>query len=212
MKKQLLQALASALLLLSACSNSTLGPSSSEDWFPLTVGNWWLYQYDGSSADGIDTLIYAGSIQKRVTGLIDHNDGFQLYELRSIADITTTEAGSSTTSVDTSFIYLRQTSEEFRLYYSTLSNQYDVLIKYPVTLNETWMLSDSFPGGYEVTDITALLHTPAGNFSNCAVITESWWQFLTREYSYHRGTGLVKRVHSSDYYDAVETLQSFNIQ
>lgn len=200
------------LLLLAACGNSTLGPANSEDWFPLTIGNWWLYDIDGSSIYGADTLIYAGSIERRITDLIDHQDGFLVYELRSIANITITEPDTSTTSADTSFVYLSHTSDELKLYSSTYSSQYEILMKYPVTLNETWMQPDSSSDLYEVTDISAFTCVPAGHFSNCAVITESCWQASTVEHIYHRGTGKLKTVFSTDYFDAEESLRSYNIQ
>ena len=204
--------LVSILLLVAACGNSTSGPSSSEGWFPLAVGNWWLYDVDGISIQGQDTLTYSGSLINRITSLQEHADGFQVYELRSISDINSTSSGNSLTTADTSSVYLQQTAEEFRLYYSTLSSQYDILIKFPVTLGETWLSPDSFPGGFEVTGFDEFIYVPAGGFSNCAVISEAMSPQFVLERSYHEGTGMIELHVSSPFYSGKESLQSYNVQ
>lgn len=213
MRNLVIASVVSALLLVAACGNSTSGPSSSEDWFPLTVGNWWLYEIDGISIQGQDTLTYSGSLINRITSLQDHADGFQVYELRSISDITSTSSGKSLTTADTSSVYLQQTAEELKEYSSITSSAYFVtMIKFPVTLGETWFSPDSLPGGFEVTGFDEFIYVPAGGFSNCAVISEAFFPQFVLERSYHEGTGMIEMQVSSPYYSRTQSLQSYNVQ
>ena len=203
----------SALLLVAACGNSTSGPSSSENWFPLTVGNWWLYEVDGTEISEVDTLTFSGTVIKRITSLQDHEDGFQVYELLSISNITTAYPDTALTRTDTSSVYLQQTAEELNKYSSITSSEYFVtMIKFPVTLGETWPSPDSFPGGFEVTGFDEFIYVPAGGFSNCAVISEAFFPQFVLERSYHEGTGMIKFHVSSPYYSGTQSLQSYNVQ
>lgn len=217
MKILIIVSVVSALLLVAACGNSTSGPSSSEDWFPLTVGNWWLYQVDGFSIEEADTLAFSGTIVKRITSLQGHADGFQVYELRSISEIAHICSDTTLTLTDTSFVYLQQTAEELKEYRSTTSSAYSVtMIKFPVTPYETWFSPDSFPYEFEVTGFNKFVHVPSGGFTNCAVITESYEPYFIFERIYHQGTGLVETIIFDSYVasnlTATQSLQSYNVQ
>ncbi|MCK5842289.1 MAG: hypothetical protein KAH31_08990 [Candidatus Sabulitectum sp.] len=219
MKKQLLVILiATVSLVIIACGDDTTGPSNTGDWFPLSVNNWWNSEMDGywlSSTQ--DTIIWTGSFENRITALMEHSSGFPVYENRVYMTLNNTLNDTTWTTVDTMFTYLQVTDEELRCYDDTTSTEYDILLKFPVTLDETWAHADSSDKTMQVIDIAASITVAAGTFSNCVVVRETdpvGSNFAYADYYYHRGIGQVKTimtVSTENMYAEVD-LQNYNTQ
>ena len=196
------------LLALAACSGPA-GYSSVASWKPLTVGNWWIYELEDMWIEGPDTTYFSYLLERRITDLLEHEDGFPVYEERSISYYNEEDP-------DTSFIYLSKTDEELRTYSSTSSNYSFLELKFPLTLGQNWYYSDDslmiVPS--EVIDIAKTESTPAGTFMDCAVVSQGWSEApdFVYEISYSRGCGIVKYTISDTDFASTVSLQSYNVQ
>ena len=192
-------------VILAAC-NGPAAYSPPSQWVPLSVGNWWVYDVDGMWIEGEDTTLYSYQSEVRITALTEHEDGFQVYEERSISPFNEAQA-------DTFFNYLRETDSDLRLYSSLTTNYFYTDLSFPLELGKTWNYTDSLETQREVIDLAGIANTPAGYFTQCAVIQETWGGFgVLEEHFYSAGCGLVK-TSSSNYAGAETTiLQSYNVQ
>ncbi|MEA3267416.1 MAG: hypothetical protein U9P42_10830 [Candidatus Fermentibacteria bacterium] len=219
MKKRVLAILtATILLVLIACGDDTTGPSNVGDWFPLSLNNWWNSEMDGYwISTEQDSIIWTGSFEGRITDLLEHSSGFPVYEYRVYMTLNNTLNDSTWTTVDTTYSYLQVTDEELRCFDDTTSAEYEIWLKFPVTLDETWAHADSSDRTMQVIDLDATITVAAGTFSNCVVVRETdtmGSNFYFVDNYYHRGIGLVKTIVSvstESIYAEVD-LQSYNTQ
>ncbi len=187
----------SLLSVLSACGGDSTGPEpQSENWMPLSVGNFWNSTIEGYTIDpaGPDTFDLSGSLERTVTALLDHQGGFRVYELETITEMTFTHPDTSYTVAETLYIYLRNTGDEMREYQDTVSINYMVIALFPLTLNKIWPASPVSSTIYEVVSLKASVTVPAGSFSNCGIIRETDLNepdFICDRY-FHRDLGIVR--------------------
>ncbi len=195
-----------AFLLVALVSNVLADAENTTDWFPLAVGNSWLYEMESFSVAENDTTFNYGTRLREITDLLTHEAGFLIYEMRTI--ISLTPAGSSP---DTTYDYLRNTATELRCYSSPALNIFDVWISFSMMNKEIAMLRESSaPMSIRVEPMVVL---PAGNFSDCSVIVYPAGEDSGfYELYYHTGTGLVKTVYSVESYHMTESLIDFNVQ
>ncbi len=218
MKRRLLIILITTILLvIIACGDSTTGPSAAGDWFPATVGNWWFTSMDGcwTDAQGDTTSTWTGSFDNRITAEVQHGSGFQVYERRAYRTMINSTPDSTWTDVDTLYHYFQRTDEELRCYDDLATTEYRIYARFPITLNETWSHNDSSGTVLEVISLSETVNVSAGTFTDCALIRETVMfgssEWITDHY-YHRGTGNVKNILSTDgMYGTIE-LQSYNTQ
>ena len=221
MKMMLLAAAAAVLIAtLLSCGDGTTGPSPSpgEDWMPLTVGNWWngtLSGYAVSTTDA-DTTEYSGTSQRRITALLDHAGGFQVYEFRTIMDMAFTHPDTAWTIDDTMYVYLRNTGDELQGYEDTLSTDYRLMAPLPLTLSETWHpWADSTDTLNEVVSLSASITVPAGSFSDCAIIRETTTELpdFQADTYFHEGTGIIsERTTWTDVMILNVDLETYSVQ
>lgn len=216
-KKLLIIPVIATLLVIAACGDSTTGPSAAGDWFPATVGNWWLSSMDGCWTDtqGDTTSTWTGSFDSRITDQVQHSGGFTVYERRAYRTMTNITPDSTWTTVDTLYHYFHQTDEELRCYDDLTTTEYRIYARFPITLNETWSHNDSSGTVLEVISLSETVNISAGTFTDCALIRETMMfgptEWITDHY-YHRGTGNVKNILTTEgMYGTIE-LQSYNIQ
>ncbi len=219
MKITLMLFSAAMLLTVFSCGNSSTGPNPPPegDWMPLTVGNWWNYDMDGFMIPGSspDTLIVGGTFNRTITALLNHSGGFEVYEFRTVMNMTFTSPDTVYTDVDTTYLYIRNTVDEIQGYDDTVSTDYLLLAPLPLTLNETWNPLQDSTEVREVVSLDASLTVTAGSFSNCAIIRETdptepdeqWDEYL------HRGTGIISdRTTHGDDLEMNINLESYNVQ
>ncbi len=193
-------------VVLAACNGpATYSPPAS--WVPLSVGNWWVYDVDEMWIEGGDTTLLSYQTETEITDLVEHAQGFQMYEERSILHLNEMEP-------DTSICYIHQTDTEQKQYYSLTSNYPRLQLSFPLELGKTWYYySDSLMFvERSVIDLAGAENTPAGSFTECAVVRETWNGDDFGQLSYSRGCGLVKSSFSSDYGAFAYTLHSYNVQ
>lgn len=183
---------------LAACGSDPAGPTEPGDWMPLTVGNWWYSTMEGYWITMYgDTVAWSGSFARHVTALVEHQGGFQVYEFRTIMNLVNTTPDTTWESWDTLYVYLRETDDEMQRYADTVSTDYELIARFPLTLGDTWYESPGSAVMYEVTSLDASVSVPAGSFGNCAIIRETETgpvQNYTRDVYLHRGVGIVNEV------------------
>ncbi|RKZ10060.1 hypothetical protein DRQ25_04325 [Candidatus Fermentibacteria bacterium] len=215
-------AIASASLLIAfilACGGDTTGPGPAPegDWMPMTVGNWWNYVYDGFTffGTGTDTFDITGSAERRVTALLSHQGGFQVYEFRMQSEIILTNPDTTMVYADTQYVFIRNTGDEIRAYEDTVSTDYDLFALLPLTLGESWLTQPGGTDESEVTSLSASVTVPAGSFSGCAVITQT--DTAEPDYQmdsyFHDGTGIVRDfVKQGDQMEITVSLETYYVQ
>ena len=218
MKKFALTSGALLIAFLFACGGDTTGPDPAPegDWMPMTVGNWWNYIYDGFTLFGTsDSFDISGSAERRVTDLLQHQGGFEVYEFRSQTEMILTNPDTTMTYADTQFVYIRNTGDELRAYRDTVSTNYDLVALLPLTLGESWLTQPGDTHENEVTSLNASVTVPAGSFSNCAVITQTDTAEPTFQLDsyFHDGTGAVLDfVKLGDLQEISVSLETYYVQ
>ncbi|MCK5034291.1 MAG: hypothetical protein KAS73_00235 [Candidatus Sabulitectum sp.] len=200
-------AFTTVFVLFALVSSVPADAEDSADWFPLAVGNSWLYEMESFSFADNDTTFNTGTRLCEITDLLTHEAGFPIYEMRTIRASDAAES-----SADTTFDYLRNTATELRGYTSTSLDMYDVWISFGMMNSEMAMLMEtSAPMGIRLEPLVVL---PAGDFSNCSVIVypAGYNGSGTYDSYFHRGTGLIKTVYSVESYHMAESLIDSNIQ
>jgi len=204
-------AFTTVFILFALVSNVLADAEDPADWFPLAVGNSWLYEMEGFSVTDNDTTFYTGTRLCEITDLLTHEDGFPVYEMRTIC-VTPVDTDAAESSADTTFEYLRNTATELRCYISPSLDMYDVWISFSMMNSEMEMrLESPAPMGIRLEPTVVL---PAGSFSDCSVIVypAGYNGGGTEELYFHRGTGLIKTVHSVESYHITESLLNFDVQ
>lgn len=204
--------------VFSSCGDGTTGPTpAEEDWLPLAVGNWWNGDIDGwfISYTDADTVLLTGSFDRRVESLQDHQGGFQVYEFVTYSDMVLTHPDTVMTMMDTTTTYLRNTGDEMRGYVDTISEDYELMARFPLTLLDEWYpWPDSTQYTTEVVSLSASITVPAGAFNDCAILrdldagdpTYQW------DHYFHRGTGMVRDLLVSDELRMDIQLNTFSVQ
>ncbi len=210
-----------ALLIafLFACSGDTTGPGPTleGDWMPMAVGNWWNFVYDGFTFFGTstDSFDISGSAERKVTALLQHQGGFEVYEFTFQSEMTLMNPDTTMVFADTQFVYLRNTGDELRAYQDTVSSDYDLLALLPLTLGESWLTQPGDTHENEVTSLNASVTVPAGSFSGCAVITQTDTAEPTYQWDsyFHDGTGVVwDFVKLGDLQEITVSLETYYVQ
>lgn len=210
--------IAAVSLCIFACGDGSTGPEPpEEDWLPLAVGNWWVGDISGYMlvATQPDTIVFDGTAERRITALVEHADGFQVYLMETMMEMTASSPDTTISMSDSTFIYLRNTGDEMRGYQDLQSSEYQLMARFPLTVGDSWLQWDDSTVTTEVETLDGSVTVPAGTYSGCAVLLETdsiqpeytWRNFL------HRGTGIVKdSVWFSDDQLLVIELSSFSLQ
>lgn len=192
------------LLAIFGCGNDTTGPSENDDYLPMAVGNLWNYSLSGyvSTTSSTDTIILSGSNTTEIVGTTTHQQGFQLYIAKDslITIMTTPDTVFTHTTVTTNFVH--KADSEWRMYDDTTTTDYELFMKLPVTLGDSWIPETDEPTiSRTVLSLSASVTVPAGSFASCANLrdTDSLEPTYYFDLFLSRGTGAVKYlVHETD--------------
>ena len=205
-------------VVLSSCGDSTTGPTPAEgDWLPLAVGNWWSSDLNGwyITYTDADTVLMTGTTDQRIESLQDHQGGFQVYEVVTYTDLILTHPDTVLVMMDTTSTYLRNTGDEMRSYDDTVSEDYELLARFPLTLLESWNpWPDSTQYRTEVASLSASVTVPAGTFDDCAILRDldTGEPTYQRDLYLHKGTGMVRDLVDSDELHVDVQLHASNVQ
>ncbi len=160
------------------------------------VGNQWNYSLSGYYITATaDTITISGSNITEVLGVTTHQQGFQLYTLQDSTTTIMTTPDTSFTSTDASIVYAYDADTEWRMYDDTTSTDYELLIKLPVILGDSWIPDTPEPTiTRTVLSLSASVTVPAGTYTNCANLrdTDSTEPDFYFDLFFSRGTGLVQ--------------------
>ncbi len=203
----------SAVLLLLALTIAAEPINNPElNWFPLAIGNSWLFEIESFAISDGDSTFYTGFKQYEITDLLTHDTGFPIYELRTIYSVIPVGSDTTESYADTTIEYLYQNATELRCYISPALDIFDVWISFGMMNSEIAMLreSSSVPMGIRV---EPSVDVPAGSFNDCSVIIYPTGEGNgTHELYFHDGIGPIKTVYATSTFYSAELLLNFNIQ
>jgi len=150
-------------LLLATCQKSPTGPQPIENLFPLTVGNYWVYE--GKICNWV---CFDSEIWEEIIGKDTLSDGSLVFVKRKIifhsADLS-----------DTLISYLKFEGNELREYLDkNYSCEFKILLKVPLQIGAEWNIDtcfcDACPLMVAITDTIETMENitvPAGSFNDC---------------------------------------------
>lgn len=162
-------------LFLAGCGSNSSGPSPAPEYFPVAVGNVWNHDVSGSWENpGVDTAYVQGTMIREVTGTATHISGNQVFVFESVSELEFQLNDTTFTVSDTMYTYGFDADSEFIGYDDTLSADYEIVMKLPPTVGETWEpMTDDPTIVREVLSVTSSVSVPAGNFSNCVLVRDT---------------------------------------
>lgn len=172
------------VLLLTSCGNSSTSPSGPKSYIPLAVGNQWNNDVTGFVIfESGDTLTVTGTMVRRITGTATHENGANCYIGEDLLDITYNTPDTSFSFADTTINYIAESDSQILVYDDTLSADFEILLKLPITVGETWVAdpTDDPNTVREVVSITTNVTVPAGSFTDC-LLTEDTEPSLPNDY------------------------------
>ncbi|MCD4702547.1 MAG: hypothetical protein K8S24_11890 [Candidatus Aegiribacteria sp.] len=193
-----------SLFTVFGCGSSSTGPSANDDYLPMAVGNQWNYSLSGyvSTVGSTDTTFLSGSNFTHVIGTTTHQQGFQLYTIKDSLITIMTTPDTVFTHTTVTMNYAHKTDSEWRMYDDTTSTDYELFMKLPVTVDDTWIPETAEPTvSRTVLSLSASVTVPAGSYANCANLrdTDSLEPTFYFDLFLSRGTGAVKYlIHETD--------------
>jgi hypothetical protein len=153
------------LTMLFSCGKDSTGPSDPGDYLPLSVGNQWIYSMSGYLKMATrDSLLITGAKLTVITGLTTHQSGYDLYVLKDSTTMSVTMPDTTITKTDT----------EYRIYDDTVTTEYEILLKLPVVLNDSWVPESDEPTVTRtVRSVTSNITVPAGSYSDCVYLRDT---------------------------------------
>lgn len=153
-------------VILLQCQKNPTGPASIRDFYPLTVGNFWLY----SNSDN------TYKIQDEIIGFDHLSNGSLVYVKRKISKNQSADIADTVTS------YLKFSSDELREYpEKNCPLTYIILLKSPLQLGAKWKTGsggDCPIAPISLTDSVSDLKNitvAAGTFNDCFEIETPWY-------------------------------------
>lgn len=189
-----------AALLLLGCGDDSTGPGEpgEDDWLPLAVGNSWNYSTEGLMVSEGDSTDIEGVFEREITCKVSHQQGFDVWELESMLEMTFhPREGSSYTVTDTSYSYVYLDDTELRLYEDTITTEYQLMLMLPLEVGDTWYpFPDDTTVVREVMSISASVTVPAGSFTGCSHVrdTDSTAPESESAIYFARGVGSLREV------------------
>ncbi|MEN8207770.1 MAG: hypothetical protein ABFR50_00815 [Candidatus Fermentibacteria bacterium] len=178
--KRLITTAAFILLVLSCgTSSDPIGPSPSTDaeFYPMTVGNQWVYSRIGTIMDG-DSLTgtLTGSCTLEITGTETHSEGFDVF-VQENAVTDTLVMGSMVMIIDTTYTdYLRITDTGLLGYPHLTDTDSSFTVPFPIVSGAVWNFSEEPPMTGTVLSTSVNVTVSAGTFEDCIEIQLTWIQ------------------------------------
>ena len=177
--KNLIIAAVFILTVLSCGTSDPIGPSPSGDaeFYPMTVGNQWVYGRTGTVMDG-GTLIgtRTGSCTLEITGTETHSEGFDVFvQENEVTD--TLVMGSTVTIIDSTYTsYLRVTDDGLFGYPHLTDTDSSFIVPFPILNGAVWNFSEEPPMTGTILSTSVDVTVSAGTFENCIEMQLIWIQ------------------------------------
>ncbi len=165
----------------SASSSEPADATTIEAYYPFSASVFTKYLGEGNEYASFTA--YPQYIEGNRMQITSNNGGTQIVTVLELADGELREVFSRPET------YFRENMLE-KTASGDAANQLDILLKEPLEVGNSWMNPSGVPS--EITNLTAAIETPMGNFEALEVTT-TYETSTTKDY-YVQGMGLVKRV------------------
>jgi len=192
------------ILSIIACGDSDdpIGPSPGNDseFYPLAVGNTWLYDCSGTiNAGGIEVGTITGKTETEITGIETHSEGFDVYVQENTVTDTTVISGQTFITDSTFTDYIRITDSGFYGYPHLTDTDSSYMVPFPLESGSNWVFADEPPTTGEILTMSASVLTIAGYFENCMEMRTIWTDstisgIVMNTSDFARNVGRVKNV------------------
>jgi len=175
--KKLIFPAAFILLILSCGTSDPTGSATSSDaeFYPLTVGNQWVYGRTGTITDGgVVTGTLTGSCTLEITGTETHAEGFDVFVQENEVTDTLTMS-SQVMIIDTTHTsYLRVTDNGLFGYPHLADTDSSFMVPFPIINGAVWNFSEepSITGTILSTSVNVTVS--AGTFEDCIEMQLNW--------------------------------------
>lgn len=165
------------------------------DYFPLTAGSSWQYLGEGNEYASFNRLvIFAKENRAQVKS---DNGGTVAAMVFEITDTAITR------------IYMKGEEYGNPNFLDAAPNENLIILKTPLETGTIW--ENSTGGTREITDVNAVVNTPAGRFEKCVKVKITNPDSAIYEY-YKEGVGLVRSEFQSGGAIITSTLEKYNIK
>ncbi len=186
--------------VFSCSSDDPAGSSTGDDseYYPLSVGNVWVYGRSGSiAAGGVQIGTISGEIEVEITGTATHSEGFDVFiQEHSISD--TTVIYSQTFITDSTFTeYMRTTDSGLFGYPHLTDTDSSFTVPFPLQEGATWTFSEEPPTTGEILSMSVVVAVMAGSFDECMEMRTVWndsGMILTNTTDFAKNVGDVRNV------------------
>jgi hypothetical protein len=187
------------LMTLFSCKKDSTGPSDPGDYLPLTVGNQWSYSVSGYLKTGNrDSIPVTGSKLMAITGSTTHQSGFDLFILKDSSNTVMTMPDSTYTTIKVETVYICKVKDVgYRIYKDTVTTDFELLLKLPVVLNDSWVPRQDQPTNTRVVrSVSSSVTVPAGSYTGCVNLRDTNTSAPASFFDVFisRGDGIVKFV------------------
>ena len=167
------------IILVLSCGTDPTGssPSTDAEFYPLTVGNQWVYGRIGTIMDGgALTGTITGSCTLEITGTETHSEGFDVFvQENEVTD--TLVMGSMVMIIDTTFTdYLRITDSGLFGYPHLTDTDSSYTVPFPIVNGAVWNFSEEPPMTGTILSTTVDVTVSAGTFEDCVEMQLTWIQ------------------------------------
>ncbi len=177
--KKLTISTAFILLILSCGTSDPTGstPSSDAEFYPMTVGNQWVYGRTGTMIDGVAlTGTITGSCTLEITGTETHSEGFDVF-VQENAVTDTLVMGSLVMITDTTYTdYIRITDTGLYGYPHLTDTDSSYTIPFPIVNGAVWDFSEEPPMTGTILSTSVDVTVGAGTFEDCIEFQLTWIQ------------------------------------
>lgn len=169
MKKIFLLFAAFTLVLATGCGDDASGPDESdEDFYPLSVGNQWNYDRNGTiKISGASVGTITGASVTEITGTDTHTENFDVFVQVTSTSDTTVMYGQTTYADFLDTLFVRVTTEGFFAYQHLDDTDSMFVVPFPLYEGSTWQFCQAPPITAEILSMDVDVTVPAGSFESC---------------------------------------------
>lgn len=176
MKKIFLLFTAFLLVLATGCGDNASGPDESDgDFYPLSVGNQWNYDRNGTiEISGASVGTITGASVTEITGTDTHTENFAVFVQVTSTSDTTVMYGQTTYNDYLDTLYVRVTTEGFFAYQHLDDTDSMFVVPFPLYEGSTWQFCQAPSITAEILSMDVDVTVPAGSFENCMEMQTVW--------------------------------------
>ena len=188
--------------VLISCGNSSTGPSGptgAGQYYPLTIGNTWDLQLNGTfTSDSLPLEEISGEISWIITDDTTHSEDFLLFNWQETSIMEISISGQTIFTDTLIFVnYVTEVDSVIRAYNSPSASIYRIWMKYPIAVGDWWYSDPEFPSRImTVLSVDTSITVPAGSFNECVYIQQTEPEFPDSyvDYFYAPGVGPIKYI------------------